>query len=274
MKASIPINLGLLAACVVSGFAEAKTTILKGSRPNIILVLTDDQGMGDLSCMGNEVLRTPNLDRFYEMSTRFTDFHVSPTCAPTRAALLSGVDYHRAGLGTMTEVEAPNQHGKPGYEGHLNDRVTTIAELLRDEGYHTYMAGKWHLGHEDPSMRPFARGFEQTFALLAGGASHWQDNTPLIPGKPSPYARNGELLGELPDGFYSTMAYTEQMIEFIQADRSDDEPFFAYLAYTAPHNPLHAPKETTEKYRGRYDEGWDVELSMRAERTRLTRGLA
>jgi len=236
-------------------------------RPNVLIIVADDLGYSDVAGFGGEI-PTPALDRLAKEGVTLTGFHATPNCAPTRAALLSGVDYHRAGLGTMTEVEAPNQHGKPGYEGHLNDRVTTIAELLRDEGYRTYMAGKWHLGHEDPSMRPFARGFEQTFALLAGGASHWQDNTPLIPGKPSPYARNGELLGELPEGFYSTMAYTEQMIEFIQADRSDQKPFFAYLAYTAPHNPLHAPKETIEKYRGRYDEGWDALRERRIDRQR------
>ena len=260
---------------ILVGFAAVLSLIGTGCgdephrprRPNVLLIVADDLGYSDVGGFGGEI-PTPTLDRLAAEGVTLADFHATPNCAPTRAALLSGVDYHRAGLGTMTEVAAPNQQGKPGYEGHLNDRVTTIAELLRDAGYHTYMSGKWHLGFKDPSMRPFARGFEQTFALLAGGASHWQDNTPLIPGKPSPYARNGELLDELPDGFYSTMAYTEQMIEFIQADRSDDKPFFAYLAYTAPHNPLHAPEETIEKYRGRYDEGWDALRERRMDRQR------
>jgi arylsulfatase len=257
---------GLVAALIFAGTGCGDAP--QGPRrPNVLLIVADDLGYSDLRRFGGET-PTPTLDRLAAEGVTLTNFHATPNCAPTRAALLSGVDYHRAGLGTMTEVEAPNQRGKPGYEGHLNDRVTTIAELLLDAGYHTYMSGKWHLGFEDPSMRPSARGFEQTFALLAGGASHWQDNTPLIPGKPSPYACNGELLDELPDGFYSTVAYSDQMIEFIQADRANDKPFFAYLAYTAPHNPLHAPKEAIERYRGRYDEGWDVLRARRMERLR------
>jgi arylsulfatase A-like enzyme len=236
-------------------------------RPNVLLIVADDLGYSDVGSFGGEI-PTPTLDQLAAEGVTLANFHATPNCAPTRASLLSGVDYHRSGLGTMTEVAAPNQEGKPGYEGHLNDRVITIAEVLRDAGYHTYMSGKWHLGFKDPSLRPSSRGFEETFALLAGGASHWQDNTPLIPDKPSPYSRNGELLDELPDGFYSTDAYTEQMIKFIDADRSDDEPFFAYLAYTAPHNPLHAPAEAIEKYRGRYDDGWDALHDRRVARMR------
>jgi arylsulfatase A-like enzyme len=240
-------------------------------QPNVLLIVVDDMGYSDPGVFGGEV-PTPNIDRLAAEGVQLTQFHATPNCTTTRAALLSGVDHHRTGHGTMGELIAPNQRGKPGYEGHLNDRVVTMAELLGDAGYHTYMTGKWHLGFEDPASRPFARGFEQTFTLLAGGASHWQDNTPLIPGVTSPYARNGRVLDDLPKGFYSTNAYAEKMIEFLTADRSDGKPFFGYLAFTAPHNPLHAYEETIAKYRGRYDAGWDALRERRVQRLR-ERGL-
>ena len=142
-------------------------------RPNILLVVADDLGWSDLGSFGSEI-ETPNLDTLALSGVKFTSFYTSTSCSPTRSMLLSGTDNHIAGMGNMGELLTPEQRGKPGYEGHLNDRVVSIAEVLRGGGYHTYMAGKWHLGHE-PEYFPHARGFERSFSMLLGGASYWSD---------------------------------------------------------------------------------------------------
>jgi arylsulfatase len=157
----------------------------------------------------------------------------------------------------MAEMTAPNQMGKPGYEGVLNKRVVTVATLLRDNGYHTYMAGKWHLGLK-PDQSPRARGFERDFSLLVGGGSHFDDQWNLewqIP--KAPYTEDGRPLEKLPEGFYSTKTYTDKTIQFIDEGRKDGKPFFAYMAFTAPHGPLHVPDDWLRRYKNRYDEGWD-----------------
>ena len=177
-------------------------------KPNILLIVADDLGYSDISPYGSEIA-TPNLSKLANEGVMFSQFNVTPNCAPTRAALLSGMDPHRAGMGTMAEVMSPNQEGKPGYEGYLNNNIVTVSELLSEAGYHTYMAGKWHLGAKNPAMYPHSRGFEETFAMLGGGASHWADNRPLIPGKASQYTRNGKIVEKLPAQFYSTKAYWE-----------------------------------------------------------------
>ncbi len=234
-------------------------------RPNILLIVADDMGYSDVGAYGSEIA-TPNIDALAREGVLFTQFHVAPNCGPTRGALLTGVDYHRAGLGGNPEVAAENQRGQPGYEGYLRDDVVTMPTLLREAGYHTYMTGKWHLG-KDQNL-PSARGFEQSFALLNGGASHWADQAALIPGSPTRYVSNGEPVDELPDEFYSSKAYTNRMIEFIGRNYGDGKPFFAYLAYTAPHNPLHVPAEYIEKYRGKYAQGWDALAEQRLARMR------
>jgi len=224
-------------------------------KPNILLIVADDMGYSDIGAFGGEIA-TPTLDRLANEALRLSNFHVLPSCSPTRSVLLSGVDSHLAGIGTMGEFLTPEMEGYPGYAGYLNDEVAALPELLRAGGYHTYMAGKWHLGDE-PETRPHARGFEETFALMPGGGSHWNDRRPLSPPQIMHYMRNGEPVESLPDDFYSTKYYTDTMLEFLEDDRGDGSPFFAYLSYTAVHDPLHAPKETIDKYRGTYDSGWD-----------------
>jgi arylsulfatase len=169
----------------------------------------------------------------------------------------------------MKEALAQNQKGQPGYEGQINDRVVTVASLLRDAGYHTYMAGKWHLG-DAPETRPYARGFQETFALMPGGGSHWSDRKPLSPPQIMHYMRNGQPVESLPDDFYSTKYYTDSLLKFIDGDHGDGSPFFAYLSYTAVHDPLHAPKEYIEKYKGVYESGWD---ELRQQRLQALKGL-
>ena len=231
-------------------------------RPNLLVILADDPGYTDLSILGSEI-RTPNLDRLAREGLLLTNFLVSPTCSPTRAMLLTGVDSHLAGMGTMFGITDDNQVGQPGYEGFLNDRVVTFPTLLRESGYHTYMVGKWHLGMEE-HQGPHRRGFERSFALLPGGASHFSDAESLTEmDAPAPYREDGDEV-VLPDDFYSSNFYTDKLIEYIRNGLSADaEPFFAYAAYTSPHWPLQVPDEYLNKYQGVYDGGYDELRALR-----------
>ncbi|MCC7412287.1 MAG: arylsulfatase [Gammaproteobacteria bacterium] len=241
--------------------AQTDSEPAKAQRPNILVIVADDLGYTDMGVYGGGDIATPNLDRLANEGVLFTNFHSAPACSPTRAMLLSGVDNHAAGLGNMFEELAPNQKGQPGYEGHLSFRVASMAELLADAGYHTYMTGKWHLGLKEETS-PAARGFEKSFALLQGGGGHF-DRQPIIGPNPAVYSEDGKSVEELPADFYSTRYYAERMIEYLKADAGDGRPFFAYLAFTAPHWPLQAPEDSVAKYAGRYDAGYDA---LHAER--------
>ena len=237
------------------------------SRPNILLILADDMALSDLGSFGGEI-ETPNLDTLAMRGVRLANFHTSPLCAPTRAMLLSGTDHHLAGMGAMREVanailgkegyQALTQN--PGYEGFLAADVETLPEVLKSAGYHTHMTGKWHLGSAD-DQTPQHHGFDRSFALLEGGAGHFSELA-AVKGYGPTYREDG-IKTHLPEDFYSTRFYTEKMIEYIESTRDDGQPFFAYLAYTAPHWPLQASRETIEKYKNRYDEGYDVLLAQR-----------
>lgn len=214
-------------------------------------------GWTDLGCFGSEI-DTPYLDALAGRGLMFTDFHTSMSCSPTRSMLLSGTDNHLAGLGNMDELLTDEQTGQPGYEGYLNDRVVSLAEVLRDNGYHTYMGGKWHLGHS-PEQIPHARGFERSFSMLDGAASFWADMIgPLAKHPFSDYVMDDKVLKELPGDFYATRSYTDFLMESIRANRSDGKPFLAYLAFTTPHDPLHVPEPWRSRYRGRYNEGYEI----------------
>jgi arylsulfatase len=225
--------------------------------------MADDMGWTDIGSFGGEI-ETPNLDALARLGVKFSDFHVSIACSPTRSMLMSGTDNHLAGLGTMGEMIAPVQRGKPGYEGYLNDRVVSLAELLQDNGYHTYMAGKWHLGHEHEQF-PHARGFERSFSMLFGGASYWSDMFGMLAeAEPvAEYVMGDKKLEKLPKEFYATRSYTDFLIDSIRENRADGKPFLAYLAFTAPHDPLHVPEPWLSKYRGQYDDGYEA---LRARR--------
>jgi len=238
---------------------QAPTTAAK---PNILLIVADDLGYSDISPFGGNI-NTPRITNLAKEGMRFSDFHVQPTCSPTRSSLLTGNDNHIAGMGIMSEMDYPELHALnlPGYSGNLSKQVVTLPEVLRDNGYHTYMTGKWHLG-EGPGRDPFDRGFEQTFILTTGGGSHWNDRRPLSPLQKMEYTSNGKIV-DLPTDFYSTRNYTDSLISYIDKNKTDKKPFFAYLSYTAAHDPLHAPKEYIEKYKGKFDMGWD---SLRMQR--------
>ena len=253
----IALSLCLCITSSLSGFFPgAGIAAQPNKRPNILLIVADDLGYSDLGSYGGEI-NTPVLDNLAQQGVRYTNFNVSPTCSVTRSMLLSGTDNHVAGLGNMGELLAPNQMGKPGYEGVLNKRVASVAELLRDNGYHTYMAGKWHLGLK-PDEIPHARGFERDFSTLVGGGSHFDDGWNVEWQIPKmPYTEDGRPVKKLPKDFYSTKAYTDKTIQFIEEGRKDGKPFFAYLTFTAPHGPLHLPDDWLRRYKNRYDEGWD-----------------
>ena len=245
--------------------AADNAAIGSNARPNILLIVVDDLGWSDLGSFGGEIA-TPNLDRLAENGLRFANFHSSPMCSPARAMMLTGVDSHLAGYGNMLEELSPNQIGQPGYEGYLNDRVVTVSELLSAAGYRTYLSGKWHLGSGDIAG-PQARGFDHSFALDSGGASHFDDMRPAY--APSPeikanYLEDGVRLQSLPEDFeYSSQYFVDRMIGYLTADETDDRPFFAYLSFTAPHWPLQAPDAAIAEQAGRYNEGYDVLAEQR-----------
>jgi arylsulfatase len=233
-------------------------------RPNIVVILGDDLGYSDMGAFGSEI-KTPNLDALANDGVRFSNFYTHASCSPTRAMLLSGVDTHLNGLGNMDEWTAPNQRGAVGYEGYLNNRVATLPQLLRGAGYHTYMVGKWHLG-KAPEQIPAARGFERDFSLLDGAGSYW-DMTNFTAASPqSVFTEDGRYLTSLPKDYYATKTYTDKLIGYIDANRGDGKPFFAYVAHQAPHDPYHLPKEWRSRHVGEYDKGWDAVRQERLKR--------
>jgi arylsulfatase A-like enzyme len=230
-------------------------------RPNVVIILADDLGIADLAIYGGEI-ETPAIERLAAMGTTFSRFHTAPMCSPSRAMLLTGVAQHRTGYGTMEEFLADNQRGQPGYEGFLSTSVVTVGDHLQRAGYDTYMTGKWHLGL---TQLPSARGFDRTFVLVDGAASHY-DMSGYSSARPvARFMRDGEPT-ELPEAFYSSDGYTDALIEMIGNERS--RPFLAYLSFTAPHWPLHAPAESIARYDGVYEAGWDVIRAQRFERMR------
>jgi arylsulfatase len=239
------------------------TSTFAAGQPNILMILADDLGFSDIASFGGEIA-TPSLDQLAQQGVRLSSFYAAAACSPTRSMLISGTDSHLVGLGSMAEVLpfSPRLQGRPGYEGYLNTRAQSIAQRLKDGGYATYMAGKWHLG-KAPGQGPEAWGFDHSFSLLDGGASHFK---PLAGSQVRienvSYREDGKPV-DLPDTFFSSNAYTDKLIGYIDAGRSSGKPFFAYAAYTAPHWPLQAPDAYLDKYRGRYAGGYDV---IRTER--------
>ena len=237
-------------------------------RPNVLIIVADDLGYSDIGVFGGEI-GTPNLDQLASQGLQLTHFHTATNCSPTRAMLMTGMDNHKVGLGTMAEVMAlryPELNQFPGYEGYLNFRAKPLPEVMRDAGYRTYMTGKWHLGLEKETS-PYARGFQQTYAMVEGAAGHLDDRqyVPGINRERVIYRRNGEVT-EIPEDFYSTAAFADELIGFLRKDQDRPEPFFAYLAFTAPHWPLQAPESSIQRYKGKYDQGYDELFAARLSR--------
>lgn len=243
------------------------------ARPNIVFILADDLGYTDIASYGSEV-NTPTLTALAEQGVSFTNYHTAANCAPARAMLLTGVDSHLAGVPNIPEMLAPEQRKHANYQGVLGDDVVTVATLLEDAGYHTYMAGKWHLGME-PDKRPSRRGFQRTMAMMDSGADNWEQRPYLALYDQANWFADGERF-TLPEDFYSSRFLVDKMIEFIDSNlqgqnlqntsAKESKPFFAYLPFMAVHSPVQAPKEFIDRYMGVYDSGWDALRQQRKER--------
>ncbi len=234
------------------------------SQPNVLLIIADDLGWGDIGVFGSEI-PTPNIDGLAADGVLFTNFHTASTCSPSRAMLMTGVDSHLAGLGNMITFMPSNQRGRPGYEGHLNRRVRTLGEFFQAGGYITGFFGKWHLG-EEPGQLPHDRGFEYTMALTTGGSDNWSalGAAPVRPAT-EPFSRNGHLI-ERPEGLASAL-YTDELLGFLAGPASESaSPFLAVLSFQAVHWPHHAPDEALARHRDRYHVGWDEIRRERHER--------
>lgn len=243
------------------GFMALHGMAKAAPRPNIVVILADDMGYSDLGCYGGEI-PTPVLNELASSGLRFTRFYNAARCCPTRASLLTGLYPHQAGIGHMVE-----DYGLPGYRGQLADHSVTLAEVLRGAGYQTFMTGKWHVTHnpyhskggepQDPKTWPLQRGFDRFYGTLAGGGNYFspvslmRDNQPLDPPK--------EV------GYYFTDAISDEAASYIRAAKAE-QPLFLYLAYTAPHWPLHAPEEEILKHIERYRAGWDEIRRQRHQR--------
>lgn len=254
----ILFSAGLCLALLRATALEAES-----ARPNIVFILADDLGYTDIAPYGSEV-HTPALGALADQGVSFTNYHTAANCAPARAMLLTGVDSHLAGVPNIPEMLAPEQRRHTNYQGVLGDDVVTVATLLEDAGYHTYMAGKWHLGME-PEKRPSRRGFQRTIAMMDSGADHWEQRPYLPIYDQANWFADGERFA-LPEDFYSSRFLVDSMIEFIDGNLQDDKPFFAYLPFMAVHSPVQAPQQFIDRYMGVYDSGWDALRERRKQR--------
>ena len=227
--------------------------------PNIITILVDDMGFSDIGCYGGEV-ETPHLDRLAEGGVRFTDFYCTPRCCPSRASLLTGLTPHKAGIGWMSFDWTELDEDADGYVGTLNRDCLTIPEALKTAGYRSYHAGKWHVTSHlgDRTTWPAGRGFDRSFALLSGRTDYFKPTHLVLDTK----------FYRPPEKTYFTDLMGSHAVRFVDEHCRDnpDDPFFMYLAFTAPHFPLQAPEETVAKYRPVYRAGWDALRARRFER--------
>ncbi|APA88386.1 arylsulfatase [Paraburkholderia sprentiae WSM5005] len=261
-----------------SSAVPASTAVVAQKRPNILYIMADDLGYSDIHAFGGEI-NTPNLDALVQSGRILTNHHTGTVCAITRSMLISGTDHHLVGEGTMG-VPTDERKGLPGYEGYLNDRALSVAQLLKDGGYHTYMAGKWHIGSgivgsaTGSGQTPDQWGFEHSYALLGGAATnhfahepagsrnYTEDGKYVQPGQPGqPGGAGGS-----PAVFYSTDFYTQRLISYIDSNKGDGKPFFAYAAYTSPHWPLQVPDPYLHNYVGQYNAGYDAIRDARIAR--------
>ncbi|MBT8147624.1 MAG: arylsulfatase, partial [Gammaproteobacteria bacterium] len=251
LRFTISLSLALCTFLMVPILVSAQ----QADHPNIVLILADDLGYTDISPFGSEI-DTPNIARLASEGVSFTNYHTAGSCAPARAMLLTGVDSHRNGVPNIPEALPVEQMAYDHYQGVLNNKVVTLASVLQAGGYHTYMTGKWHLGHT-PELLPSARGFDRTIAMADTGADNWEQRTYLpIYDQANWYADGAEHT--LPDDFYSSEYFIDKTIEFIASNEGDDQPFFAYIPFQAVHMPVQAPREFSDKYAGVYDEGWTI----------------
>ena len=253
---SVRRRLATITMTILMGWAAPWAHARDASRPNIIVILSDDMGYSDIGCYGSEI-ETPTLDRLAANGLRYTRFYNTSRCCPTRASLLSGLYAHQAGIGEMT-----SDGGQPGYRGDLSRNAVTIAEALKPAGYRTYMAGKWHVAKQfgpdgDKSNWPLQRGFDRFYGTIFGAGSFYdpytltRGNQPITPENDTEYQ---------PEQYYYTDAISDHAVRYIEehAREHAGEPFFMYVAYTAAHWPMHAREKDVAKYKGRYDAGYET----------------
>ncbi len=251
-------SMTIIMAIILMAVSYACTRDNVSDRPNIVLILADDMGYSDIGCFGGDI-ETPNLDKLADEGTMFTHFYNTARCCPSRASILTGLHPHQTGLGQMVDRATTTD----GYLGEINNNCVTLAEVLGASGYSTYMTGKWHVAYsQDGSDKhdwPLQRGFDRYYGLIRGASSYFD---------PTEMVNNNDTLLTTPDGFYMTNAVADSSVSFINDHfkMNKKNPFFMYVAFTAPHWPLQAPEEAIAKYRGKFDEGWDVMRERKLQR--------
>ncbi|MGM9478371.1 arylsulfatase [Pedobacter sp. GSP4] len=235
----------------------------KVKSPNILLIMADDMGYADIGCYGSEIA-TPNLDKLAANGIRFRQFYNNARCCPTRAALLTGLYPHQAGIGHMSndpEDSTSFNYNLPGYQGSLNNKCVTIAEVLKSKGYQTLMSGKWHVGYHGEQRWPLQRGFDKYYGLLAGATNYFN------PSGGRGLMLMNDKIQPTGDNFYLTDAITDYAVKFLDENKKENKsPFFMYLAYTSPHWPLNALENDVKKYRHQYQKGWKALRQARYEK--------
>lgn len=234
------------------------------ARPNIVVLVADDWGFSDVGAFGGEIA-TPHLDALAHQGMRFANFHVAASCAPTRSMLLTGVDNHRNGVGNLTETMPQSHLGKPGYLGSLNNRVVTVATLLKDNGYRTYIAGKWNVGTE-PHNRPDQRGFERSLVQGDTGSDNWDPQQRYLPHTDRVQWFEDGKQAVMPATYYSSEFFVDKTLAYLRSGAGSNKPFFAYVGFQANHAPLQAPRAFIDKYQGRYQQGWTALRQARRDK--------
>ena len=260
-------SMAFLVAMLATPVSSNETLSGTGSdqRPNVVVILVDDAGLTDFTPFGGEA-KMPAIQTLAERGIKFSNYHTSPLCAPSRAMLLTGIDNHRTGIATIPEVLTANQAGQPGYSMFLEPGVRTLADRLKAEDYRTYMTGKWHLGSGAQDL-PNSHGFDRSFALDASGADNWEQKPYMGYYDFAPWYEDGKP-ADLPEDFYSSKFIVDRMIRYLESDKQPNrrQPFFSYLAFQAIHIPVQAPREITDSYNGVYDQGWHQLRKMRHQR--------
>lgn len=258
----------LFVAATAAGFAAAMPCLAQSteSRPNILLILLDDAGFMDFGAYGSDT-RTPRIDALGAAGAQFTRYYSTPLCGPSRASLMTGLDNHSVGAGTLAEVLTPEMRAQPAYDMTWDDDQATIASHLKAAGYQTFVAGKWGIGDIGANL-PHRFGFDRSWVLDATGSSNYIAK-PYVPNYTEVnWYQDGQRVG-LPEDFYSSRDIVDRMIGYLdEADR--DRPFFGFVSFMAVHVPVQAPRAFTDSYDGVFDAGWDA---MRAERLQRAIGL-
>jgi arylsulfatase A-like enzyme len=249
----------VITALLLAGISLGAVAQKAGKKPNIIIILADDMGYSDIGCFGSDI-QTPNINALAKGGLVMTQFYNASRCCPSRASLLTGLYQHQAGVGDMV-----NTRKEPAYQGYLNHNCVTIAEALKNGGYNTYMAGKWHVGTA-PQNWPVKRGFDHYFGLIDGASSYFNPTAPYRPNQKLTIALDDKEFTPGKD-WYSTNAYGDYAVKYIKDNKATGKPFFLYMAFTSPHWPLHALPQDIAKYKGHYlTKGWDKLREERLQR--------